>query len=166
MSKKSQQLLEIKIDFNDIVMRELGLDYEDNGYIYDIDTSTIYTIKEKFIKYSEEEFPVIAHNEMDMNLIENPRLMEILFEKWIVDWAKRKNVEITSHSQSAIGGSSKGIFIITYLNNGVSEEKRSDIFTNESLRVFNLICKLKGTWHLYAGRSAYFDIPIIRKDSK
>ncbi len=164
MPKKAVNLTEIKVNFNDIVMRELGLDIDDNDHIFDMETESIYKVKEKYIKYSEDEYPVINHDEIDMNLIENPRLMEILFGTWVVKWAARKNVEVTSFSQIAVRGSNTGFFSMTYVENGEAKEVKSNIFINESLRIFNLVCILNHTDHIYD--TTQFNIEILRKDKK
>lgn len=164
MAKKIN-MTEIKVNFNDISMRELGLDIDDNNHVYDMDTESIYTIKEKYIKYSEDEYPDIMKNEIDMNLIENPRLMEILFGMWIVKWASRKHVEVTSFYQSPIRGSNKGIFVMTYVaSNGETKELKSDVYINDSVRIFNLISKLNHTSHMYD--LTKFDMEIPRKGAK
>ena len=165
MAQKKINITEIKVNFNDISMRELRLDSDENDHIYDMDTESIYMIKEKYIKYSEDEYPNIMRDEIDMNLIENPRLMEILFGTWIVKWATRKQVEITSFYQSTIRGSNKGFFVMTYIDaNGETQEMKSDVYINESVRIFNLISKLNHTSHMYD--LTKLDIEIPRKDGK
>lgn len=165
MARKKINMTELKINFNDITMRELKLDIDDNNHIYDMDTESVYMIKEKYIKYSEDEYPAIMRDEIDMNLIENPRLMEMLFGIWITKWAARKQVEITSFYQSAIRGSNKGFFVMTYIaSNGETQEMKSDVFVNESVRIFNLISKLNHTSHMYD--LSELDIEIPRKDGK
>ena len=166
MARKKQvrNLLELKINFNDISMREMSLDIDDENHIYDMDTESIYQIKEKFIKYSEDEYPLLNHDEIDMNLIENPRLMEILFGMWVVKWGARKGYEVTSYYQSIIRGSQEGIFVVTYVNtNGEVNELKSDKFINESVRIFNLISKMNHTNRMYD--LSKFDIE-IRRDRK
>ena len=162
----AEDKLRLKIDFNDISMREFGLDIDENDHIYDMDTETILVINDKFIKYSEDEFPVISHNEIDLNLIENPRLMEIIFGHFIVAYANRENLTITSNYQSNINGSDKGIFVVTYIKDdsvhAETQEIKSDAFVNESLRIFNLVTKINHRSHLYKDLSR-FDIPIVRK---
>ena len=83
MAKKKIDYFDLKVRFNDVMMRELGIGIvEDDDhyldYLYDIDTGNILQIKEKFIKYCDYEYPVIKFNEIEMNLIENPRLTETL----------------------------------------------------------------------------------------
>ena len=58
---------------------------------------------------------------------------------------------------------SKGTFVLSYLKNGKIENIKSDAFVNESVRVFNLICKITKRTHLYDFES--MDI-IIEKDKK
>ena len=164
MARKKINLTEIKVNFNDIVMRELGLDIDDDNHVYDLDTETIYKVKDRYIKYSEDEYPIIHPSEIEMNLIENPRLMEILFGMWIPKWERRKNVEVTSFSQISVRGSSNGFFNMTYIENGEVKEIKSDVFINESLRIFNLICKLNHRVHMYD--VSQFNIEIIRKDKR
>ena len=168
MTKKEKEALALynaKVDFNDIVCRELGLGVDDNDHVYDITSDALLMIKDKLIKCSDDQYPRLAHNEIDMNLIENPRLMEILFGQWLENRANSKGIEITSMYQSAIRGSNKGFFVVTYIVEGESREKRSDVFVNESLRIFNLICKLNHTEHLYKFRLNDLDIEIIRKNA-
>ena len=166
--KKEQQMLELKIEFNDIALREFGFGLDDDDHVVDLDTETLYQISERFIKYSEDKIPILSANEIDLNLIENPRLMEILFGMWANKWEARNNnqVKVTSYYQSAMRGSKKGFFVMTYLYNGAVKESRSDVFINESVRIFNLITKLNHTDHLYANEINRFDIEIIRKGSK
>ena len=161
----AQAMLELKIDFNDVVMRELGLDYdEETGHIYNIDTEEMFTIKNKFIKYSEDMYPVLSHNEMDLNLIENPRLMEFLFGIWIKRRAESKGIEITSYYQSSVRDTKHGFFVVTYLVMDEPREQKSDVFINESVRIFNLICKLNHRTNLYKNSINRFDIEIVRKE--
>lgn len=163
--KETVNLLDIdtKVNFNDIVMREMGLDIDENDHLYDMETEYLYKVKEKFIRYSEEEYPILYNNEIDMNLIENPKLMEILFGLWIEKWGKRNNYKITSFSQISLKGSKNGFFNITYVNNkGEIKEIKSNIFINESLRIFNLICILNHRPKMYD--FSRFNIEIIRKD--
>lgn len=159
---KKVDMTEIKINFNDIVMREFGLDVDDEDHVYDMDTESVYQIKGKYLKYSEDVYPVIGAHEIDMNLIENPRLMEILFGTWIVKWAQRKNVEVTSFSHVQMRGSNKGYFVMTYVKDNEKFDFKSDVFLNESLRIFNLVTKLNHRDHMYD--VSQFDIEIERKD--
>ena len=167
MTKKEKDALilyEAKLDFNDIVCRELGLSTDENDHIIDLDIESILMIKDKYIKYTDDQYPKLMHNEIDLNLIENPRLTEILFGRWVERRAQSKGIEITSMYQSAIRGSNKGFFVVTYDVLGEPREKKSDIFVNESVRIFNLICKLNHTEHLYKTRLEKLDIEIIRKN--
>jgi hypothetical protein len=158
--KLAEQMLELKIDFNDICMREMGLDITDNDYLYIMDSNTIIQIKEKFIKYSEYEFPILKHNEIDLNLIENPRLMETLTYMYLANRLV-SSIKIVSISQSPIMGTNKGCCILSYEKNGEIKELRSDAYTNESIRIFNLICKVNKTDHLYDFDK--YDVPINKK---
>ena len=63
MTKRELHLLNLKMGFNDIAMREWGLDITDDDYIYDMDTETIIQINEKFIKYSDLVDPILKFNE-------------------------------------------------------------------------------------------------------
>lgn len=163
--KEFQKLYELKVKFNDIAMRELGLDVDEYDHIFDMDTSSVYTIKEKFLKYSDDPYPTIMHNEIDFNLLENPRLFEMLFGLWIQRRAESKGIELRSYDQIQVQGSNRGYFIITYIVGEEPREKKSNVFLNESLRVFNLICKLNHTEHIYKAKLDQFDIEIPKKES-
>ena len=142
----------------------MGLDVEeDNNHVYDIEDGSVLVVTDKFIRYFYEDEDIkVAHNEIELNLIENPRLMEVMFNHYMVKYAAKKGWNITSIYQSNNIGSSNGIFVITYIeeysNTGETKNLQSDSFLNESLRIFNLICKLNHRTHLYKDLSR-FNIP-------
>lgn len=155
-------MLQSKINFNEVALRELGLNVdEDSCYVYDPDDNSLYTIKGKYIKSSEDEYPVVKANEIDLNLIENPRLMEILFGMYIKKWAARKQVEVTSYYQSAINNSEEGFFVVTYVQNGQTSDIKSNIFRNQSVRILHLLAKLNHRARFYD--LSQFDIEIPKK---
>lgn len=158
MAKKKQNLFKLKLIFNDAFMRETGLDIDQNDHVYCMEKETVLQIKGKFIKYCDYEYPVLQHDEIDLNLIENPRLCESLALMWIADHISN---EIVSLDQANILGSNRGYFIFSYLKNGKVESIKSDPFINESVRVFNLICKILKRTHLYDFAS--MDV-VINKD--
>jgi hypothetical protein len=158
-----EKALDLKIGFNDYCMRELGLDIDENDHIYDIESEAILQIKEKFIKYSEDLVPYLNFNEIDLNLIENFRLMETLAQVYLRRYADNNGMNIVGFSQSKIRGSRKGLFVVSHSVDGEIKEITSDAYENESVRVFNLICKLNHRSHLYDFDK--FDI-IIEKDKK
>ena len=158
MAKKKIDLFKIKLTFNDAFMRETGLDIDDNDHIYDMDKQEVLQIKEKFIKYCEYEYPVLNHNEIDLNLIENPRLTEMLAFKWLTDHIAN---EIVSLDQTIITGSNKGRFVMSYVKNGQTTNMKSEAFVNESVRILNLLTKINKTEHLY--NFDQWDITIERK---
>lgn len=161
MTKKEQKFFDLKLRFNDVVMRELGLDITDDGYLYDMDAESILQIKEKFIKYIEDEYTMFRRNEIEMNLLENPRLTETLVLPFIDRYCARNNIVMQSISQSPIDGTNKGYFILSYISEGNVKEIKSDDYTNESVRIFNFVCKLNRTENLYNFDD--FDVEIPRK---
>lgn len=161
MAMNKAKLLDIKIRFNDAVMRELGFDLTDEDYLFDMDTETVLQIKEKYIKYCEVDDPYIKHNEIEMNLLENPRLTETLIIPFIHNYCARKNIILQSIAQVPIKGSKKGFFIMYYSINGETKDMKSDPFENESVRIFNLITKMNKTSHMY--QFDLFDIEIPRR---
>ena len=161
MTKKERDnLLRTTLIFNDAFMRETGLDIDDNDHIYNMETDSALVINGKFLKYRDYEFPVLNGNEIDMNLLENPKLCETLANMWLHDNIKN---DILSLDQCAIPGSAKGAFVMSYIKNGKTENIKSDPFINESVRVFNLICKITKRTHLYDFDS--MDV-VIEKDKK
>lgn len=160
MAKKKQSIFELKMRFNDIMMQELGLDITEENYLYDIEEESILQISEKYIKYFEVENPMTRHNEIELNLLENPRLSETLVIPYLSKFCKSKNIIFHSVSQTPVEGSKKGKFILSYMMNGVVKDFSSDEFVNESVRIFNLICKINKTTHFYDFNK--FDIEIKR----
>ena len=161
MTKKEQKFFNLKLRFNDVVMRELGLDITDEGYLYDMDTESIFQIKEKFIKYVEDEYTTFRHNEIEMNLLENPRLTETIVLPYINHFCARKGIVMQSFSQSPIEGTNKGYFILSYISDGTVKGLKSDAFVNESVRIFNFICKINKTANMYKFNE--YDVEIPRK---
>lgn len=163
MPKKVVDMFELQQRFNDIVMRELGLDIDEHGYVLDMDTETIYTIKEKFIKYKEEPYTPVRHDEIEMNLLENPRLMETLALPFFTRYCTEMGWELHSASQCLDEASGNGYYLLSYIVNGETHGITSKIWLNESLRIFDLICKLNKTEVLYKNIMNDFDIEINRK---
>ena len=153
---------EMKMNLNDIFLRELGFDItEDNDYIYDMDDGTVFQINEKFIKYTDDiPYPTLRSDEIDFNTLENYRMAESLFSVYIFKLAKRKGFEVVGYTQSLIKGSKKGRFVLDYKTAGKIVSKESDPFENESVRVLNLICKINKTEHLYPFED--LDIIVLR----
>ena len=152
---------ERKMILNDIFMRELGLDLDENDYLYDMDDGTIFQINEKFIKYTDDiPYPVIRSDEIDFNTLENYRLAETLFSVYIMKMAAIKGFTVISYTQSIVKGSKKGRFVLNYKSGKEIKSKESDTFENESVRVLNLICKLNHTDHMYDFDS--LDIIVLR----
>jgi len=164
MKKRELAFYELKIAFNDIALRELGLSVDDEDHVCDDESETILTIKDSYLKYSDEEYPIINHGEIELNLLENPHLMEILFGVWVKRRAESKGLKIVSFYQSSIRGTDRAQFIVNYEqpDSSISESK-SDLFVNESVRILNLICKLNHTDHLYDFKT--FDID-LKKNKK
>lgn len=162
MTKKEMNLFKLKLIFNDAFMRETGLDIDDNDHVYNIDTDSALQIKEKFLKYCDYEYPLLRYNEIDFNLLENPKLCETLGLMWLKDHIENK---IISLDQCGIQGSHKGHFVMSYLkDDGRVENISSDAFENESVRVFNLICKILNREHLYDFKA--MDVKIEKKSRK
>lgn len=158
--KERERIFKTSLIFNDAFMRETGLDIDDNDHIYNMETDSALVIGEKFLKYRDYEFPVTNANEIDFDLLANPKLCESLANMWLHDHI---NNDILSLDQCSIPGSAKGSFVLSYLKNGKVENIKSDAFVNESVRVFNLICKITRRTHLYDFET--MDI-VIEKDKK
>lgn len=140
---------DLKISFNDFCMREMKLDITEDGRLYMMDTDTILIYNEKFLKYPEDEYTLIRPNEIELNLLKNARIMDSLLSMFLDEYQRRAGIEISSIFQSTQNKGDKGYCGFIYIKDGKNSEFRSDIFKNESLRMFNLITKLNHTSHLY-----------------
>jgi hypothetical protein len=161
MAKKKKIDLDTKLRFNDIVMRELHLDLTEDDYLYDMTDMSIFQIKEKFIKYFDYEFPNPRHNEIEMNLIENPSLTETIALPFFTRYCERNNYIFHSIAHVPVKELGKTYFVLSYICEGKIKNEKSDNFVNESVSIFNLITKLNKTSHMY--KFDDFDIKIIRK---
>lgn len=159
--KKKQEEFRLMLMFNDIFMRETGLDIDDRDYVFDIDKDTAIVIGDKYLKYRDYEYPVLGPNEIDFNLLENPKLCETIANVWLHDHISNT---ILSIDQCVFPGSDRGEFVMSYIKNDRVENIKSDPFINESVRVFNLICKITKREHLYDFKM--FDIVIERNNKK
>ena len=136
--------------FNDICMREFGFDVEENGHLYSMDTNEIFVYKDKLLKYCDEEDKIVRSNEIELNFLENSRLLEAIFGKYIARYATKYIVYINSFYQSTSIHGERGYIACSYVGqNGIVSEIRSDEFLNESVRIFNLLCKLNNTCSMY-----------------
>lgn len=157
---KRSKSLDLRVLFNDMCLRELELDYTEDNLIYDLEDDAIYQIKDKFIKYIDMEGVVPKPNEIELNLLENARLMETISLRYLNRWAENNHYEIEVLSQDKLPNSSKGIFTISYKDNNETHQLLSDPFYNESVRIFNVITKINNTSHLYDLED--FDVNIER----
>lgn len=140
---------ELRIRFNDICMRELNLDVTEDNQIFDIKTQSILEYKDGVtLVYYEQENQYLRPNQYAMNLLENPRLLNILTGIFLESYSKQYNVYFTSLYTTNVT-SITGYAACTKLENGVNKEIRSAIFMNESVRLLHLICTLKHTTNLY-----------------
>jgi len=161
--KQKEKIFRTTLIFNDAFMRETGLDIDDNDHVFNLETDHALVINEKFLKYRDYEYPVLNANEIDFNLLENPKLCETLANAWLHDHIHN---DILSLDQCIIPGSTKGVFAMSYIKNGKTECIKSDPFMNESVRVFNLICKITKRTHLYDFNDMDIIIERDKKDKK
>ena len=146
MSKKKKTItLAMEIGFNDMVMQEMGLDINDHDHIYDEEDEVIIQYDGCYLKYYDTDYIDLRPDEIKFNLIRNARLMDTLVARYIDKFCIRHGVQLSTYHQ--VGGfrGAKGYAAITYVENGVSKEIRSDELVNESVRLFNLVCKINGT---------------------
>lgn len=140
----------LKTRFNDICMRELGLDIDDDDRIFDMDNDSIIKINEKYLKYvdEDEQFPVFRNDEIEFNMLFNTKTMQTLFGIYLDKYALRKNIYVNGYYQIQ-ESNDKGRAAFSYMEQDTTKVRESDEFYNESVRIFNLICKLNGSTNLY-----------------
>ena len=115
--------------------------------------------------YEDYEYPILKSDEIEFNVIENARLMETISIPFFNRYFNRFGSAFHSMSQTRINGSNKGIFVVYYIDStGQAREIASNAFKNESVRIFNLICKLNDMEHLYKFNE--FDIDPLKKKSR
>ena len=136
--------------FNDICMREFKFDIDENGHLYDMFNYEIFIYKDKFLKYCDEEDKIVRSNEIELNLLENSRLLTILFGGYINRYSELHQLYINSFYQSTSVHGEVGYAACSYVGkDNIIKEIRSDEFLNESVRIFNLLCKINNTQSMY-----------------
>lgn len=129
--------------FNDICMREFLFDVDEHGHLYDMVTYEIFVYKDKFLKYCDEEDKIVRSNEIELNLLENSRLLNVLFGTFINNYAERHQVDINSFYQSTSIHGERGYMACSYVGkDNIIKEIRSNNYLNESVRILNLLCKI------------------------
>lgn len=147
--EKKEITFELRENFNDIVMRELGLDITDNNEVFDIETDSLLSFGDKVLIYPEYEFQRLKPDQMELNFLENSRMFTMLFGMYLDSNAKAQGVEISSVYQSESKRGIKGYMAYTKIENGAIVTVKSKEFFNESVRILNLLCIINRTDHLY-----------------
>lgn len=148
--KKQEITPELVERFNDISMREFGFDIDDDGHLFDMDLMTALTYKDKFLKYCDSEDRIVRPNEIELDLLQNNRLMNTLFGLFIDKYSQASGTYFNSTFQSASTYGKKGYMACTYVGkDGLVQEIRSNEYFNESVRIFNLICKINKSEMMY-----------------
>lgn len=138
---------ELRIRFNQFCTTELGFDIdEQTERLYDLDTDELVVINEKFIKDYEGEYSDIRYyaNDTKLLLLDNAGLLTALFMIYLGKFNGTMDVLTFQHSTSTKGDSGKFSCTIKGVN-GINEIIESDSFMNESVRIFNIICKINKT---------------------
>ena len=149
-----EELNEAKVCFTDIFLQEMGFEVTEDDLIYDPVMDGVIQFKEKLFKYFDGDSLYLRHNEIEFNLLENPKLMAIIFSNTFIpryNSDNDKGIEIESFYQSTPRGAIKGYACVVLKSEDgkPNEEIKSDKFINESVRILNLMAKLNGTSHWY-----------------
>ena len=150
--KLKEEYLNIKISFNDYCMREIGLGLDDNDRLVDDDVESILKFKDKFIVYNDTMLdPYVRSDEIDMNLLENYKLMELLFQVYITKYRSINPIDVKGFLQRAVTGTDKVVFSLMYLDHETNliKHMESDPYRNGCVSIFNLICKLAKRDNIY-----------------
>ena len=149
-----ERAISLRMAFNDIAIRELDLEVDENSNrIYEVGDGTINLLQynDRFLKYYEGPNTIVRQNEMELNLLDNNRLMQILFGRFIVKYSAIHNLEVLSYylTNNNTMANNPGQFVCTVEVAKKCTNIESDYFVNESVRILNLICKLNGTDNRY-----------------
>lgn len=152
--------------FNDVCMKEMGLDITDTDLIYDIDTNSILQIDGMYLKYCASEYDQINPNmEIRFSLIEDPKLMAYLTTWYCEKVINSINCKLLGLNHYIIDNNTyRGYATLTvqpnynvYYNGeivgyGCIREIRSGNYINESVRLLSLICNLNGKSNINLSR--------------
>lgn len=150
--------------FNDVCLREMGLDLTKEDLVYDIESNTVLQFDGLYLKYCPSKYTIINQSiETRFNLIENPKLMTMLASMYCTKELNKKGYKVLGlnqyivNQQKYLGYVALSIERINpaVMYNGqvagriVMQDIQSDSFINESVRLLSLVCKVNGTSDMY-----------------
>lgn len=153
---------ELREAFNDLCLREMGLDLTENDLVYDVESNTIMQFDGMYLRYCDSKYTIINEaTDIRFDLIDNAKLMNIL-ASWYCskELAKRgyrvlgMNQYITNKNTYSgyltlsIEGS-MGTYNGTAIGRVNLQDIRSGEFINESVRLLSLVCTINGTAEMY-----------------
>lgn len=125
-----------KEGFNTLMLQEMGLEIDKRGNVVDQDTGTNLQFKGKAIKIGCTE-----KNEVEYNPIDNPNLMNALFNYYVDKVNREEDRYISVYYPSSKDKTEKGSIELRVGN----ETIKSDNFYNDSIKYGDLVLKLNGS---------------------
>lgn len=149
--------------FNDVCLRELGLDLTKEDLVYDIESNTVLQFDGLYLKYCPSKYTIINQSiEIPFNLIENPKLMTMLVSRYCINAMEKRGFKVLGLNQY-ITNQQKYLGYVALViepraaimyNGQIAgyvrmQDIRSGVFINESVRLLSLLCKINGTGDMY-----------------
>lgn len=149
--------------FNDVCLREMGLDLTKEDLVYDIESNTVLQFDGLYLKYCPSKYTIINQSiETRFNLIENPKLMTMLASMYCTNVINKRGYKVLGLNQYITNQQNYSGYValaveprsvVTY-NGQIAgyirmQDIRSDVFINESVRLLSLVCKVNGTGDMY-----------------
>lgn len=150
--------------FNDVCLREMGLDITNEGLVYDTESNTIMQFDGLFLKYCPSKYTIINQSlEVRFTLIENPKLMSMLASWYCTKELTKKGYKVLGLNQYIVNPQKYLGYVTLAIEPNSPAMKyngqiaayisvkdiASDSYVNESVRLLSLICKVNGTSEMY-----------------
>jgi len=113
-----------KITFNNLILREAGLDFDSSGSLTDQDSLTTFLFKGKPIKSSA------IYGEIEYNPYDNLKLMKCIFEFFMNKIKEEDGMEITTYFLTNTSMNSEGKLIA----NAGEDKIETTVYTKDCLK--------------------------------
>lgn len=126
---------------NDFIIKEAGLELNDNNHVIDQDTGLPIIIKGKSVKYNNGPVSRLNNNEIEFDPLNNPLLANEICGKYIDKLQQEGELETVAYGISNKERNTNGRAICI----GKSEKISSNEYILDSLKYIDLIASINNT---------------------
>lgn len=125
---------------NNFILRESGLELDDNGHVIDQDTGMPIIVKDKNVKYNNTAICRLANNEIEFDPLNNPLLAQEICTNFINKVDAEGDISVTAFGLSNKERNTPGRAICIAEDKIISKE-----YILDSLKYIDLIATINHT---------------------